>query len=168
MRNKVKTLSVVLCVVVVLVCLISYSGAVSELYYDICNPSSCSIISGYETKVLETVPAGYQVSEYEPVYGMDDVKIVEITYELFNPVNDKIVFGSDLCYYYGENDEWISVVDMNLDYSDISQSENCKILPPGERVFFKDYVLVPKGMKEIYAYRGWGVNDYQEKVTIRL
>lgn len=165
MRKKVKVLSVVLCVVVVIVCLVSYSGTVSELHYDICKPSSCSLISAYGAKVLDAVPEGYQISSYD---SMDGMEIVEIVYELSNPVNDKISFWGNFCYYYGENDEWISILDMDLDYSDISQYENCKILPPGESLFYKEYVLVPKGMKKIYAYRGWSKKDYQEKVTIKL
>lgn len=164
MTNKVKIVSVVFCVVVVIGCCFGYSASVSQMYYDICSPGSCSFISSYEAEALWTIPAD-EAYEYGVYYSEGDVDAVEITYELYNPLNDSITIAGNLCYYYGEGDEWITAFDSIASTGDISEYENCKILPPGESMIFKEYVLVPEGAEEIYACPYYGSTD---EMTIKL
>ena len=65
----------------------------------------------------------------------------------------------DLCYYYGENGEWIDVLEKDDDYWGEVSSDSCNIIPPGEHVFWREYVLVPKGMKTLSAQRTMGENE---------
>ena len=69
----------------------------------------------------------------------------------------------EICF--GEGDEWLTAFDSVASMGDISEYDNCKILPPGERMIFKEYVLVPEEMEEIYAQPYWGSAD---AVTIKL
>ena len=169
MKNKLKVFSgvfsCVFCVIVVLVCLICYSGYVSQLYFDVCTPYAHSPIAGCEGVRLGEVPEGYRIPDYMEIDDLDEMEAVEITYELVGTVNDSIGIVGNLCFYYGENDEWISVLEKDRDYWGPGNYENSKILPPGEHVVFKEYVLVPKGMKEIRAY--W-ISGNSEKITIKL
>lgn len=164
MMNKVKIISVVLCVVVIIGCYFGYSVSLSQMYFDVCSPSSCSLISDYETEVLWTISAD-EAYEYGVYYTEGDLEAVEITYELYNPLNDRITIAGNLCYYFGEGDEWLTAFDSVASMGDISEYDNCKILPPGERMIFKEYVLVPEEMEEIYAQPYWGSAD---AVTIKL
>lgn len=164
MINRKKYFSVVFCVIVVIVCFIGYSVSLSQIYYDVCSPKDCALISGYETKELWTVPAE-EAYEYGIYYAEGDLKAVEITYELYNPLNEMITITGNLCYYRGEGDEWVSAFDSIDSTADISEYENRKILPSGESMVFKEYVLVSEEMEEIYAYSYWGSGD---KLTISL
>lgn len=164
MNNKVKIISVVLCVVIIAGCYAGYSVAVSQAIYDITRSDNCSLIDSYWPEVLWTIPAS-EASDYGVYSWENDLQLVEITYELYNPVNDRITIPGNLFYYYGEDGSWLTTYDAVGNYSDISGYDNCRILPPGERILFWEYVLVPEGMKEIYAY---GDPDDTEGVTIRI
>lgn len=164
MTNKVKIFSVVFCVVVVIGCCFGYSASVSQMYYDICSPGTCSLINGYETQTLWTIPAD-EAYEYGVYYSEGDVNAVEITYELYNPLNDTIWIAGNLCHYYEEGQGGLTEFDSAASTGDISEYENCKILPPGESMIFKECVLVPEEAEEIYAYPYYGSAD---EMTIKL
>lgn len=165
MNNKRNVFSIVFCVIVVLVCLICYSGYVSQLYYDVCTPYAYSPIEGCEAVLLDEVPEGYLIPDYMAEEYSEEMEVAEITYELAGTVNDTMAVLGNLCFYYGENGEWIDVLEEDEDYRGAWNYENCNILPPGERVVWKEYVLVPKGMREINAR--W-VSDESEQITIKL
>lgn len=162
--GRTKIISCVICAVVVLVCLIFYAGYVSQMYYDVCTPYEYSPIAGYETRILEEVPEGYEyhISGYT---AMDEMNVVEITYELTGVVNEPMMILGDLCHYYGERGEWIDVLEKDEDYWGEASCDTCNIVPPGEHVFFKEYVLVPRGMKRLSAQRTMGEN---EEILIEL
>lgn len=156
--SKMKIISCVSCAIVVLMCLICYSGYVSQQYYEVCTPYGYSPITGYEAKVLEEIPEGYEyhISEYAV---MEEMQVVEITWELTGVVNEPMGILGDLCYYYGENGEWIDVLEKDDDYWGEVSSDSCNIIPPGEHVLWREYVLVPKGMKTLSAQRTMGENE---------
>lgn len=165
MKNKLNVFSGVFCAVVVLACLICYSGYVSQLYFDVCTPYAYSPIAGCEGIRLDGMPEGYLIPDYMAVDDPEEMEVVEITYDLVGTINDTTDICGNICLYYGENDEWISVLEKDEDYWGPGNYQNCNILPPGEHAVFKEYVLVPKGMKEIRAYR---VSGGDEGITIQL
>ncbi|MDE6950421.1 MAG: hypothetical protein K2P64_05845 [Lachnospiraceae bacterium] len=158
MINRKKYFSVVFCVIVVIVCFVGYSVSLSQIYYDVCSPKDCALISGYETKELWTVPAE-EAYEYGIHYAEGDLKAVEITYELYNPLNEKMSISGNLCHYKEKDNDWISAFDSVDSTADISEYDNRKILPPGESMIFKECVLVSEETEEIYAYPYWGSAD---------
>lgn len=162
--SKTKIVSCACCAAVVLVCLICYSGYVSQMYYEVCTPFGYSPITGYEAQILDEIPEGYEyhISEYTV---MDEMNVVEITYELTGVVNDSIGIVGNLCYYYGEDGTWIDILEKDEDYWGEISYDGYHIIPPGEHVFFKEYVLVPKGMKALSAQRTMGEN---EEILIEL
>lgn len=164
MNSKVKIVSVALCVVVLTGCYVGYSTALSYAYFDICRANNCSLISSYWTQELWTIPAS-QAADYGAYGWENDLQVIQIDYELYNPFNDRITIPGNLCYYYGEDGRWLTTYDTIDSDSIISGYDNCKMLPPGESMGFREYVLVPEGTKEIYAY---GNLEDEEKVTIRI
>ena len=162
--GKMKIISCVSCAIVVLMCLICYSGYVSQQYYEVCTPYGYSPITGYETKVLEEIPEGYEyhISGYSAI---GEMQVVEITYELTGVVNEPLGIVGNLCHYYGENGEWIDVLEKDDDYWGEMRSDSYHIIPPGERVYFREYVLVPEGMRTLNAQRTMGEN---EELVIKL
>ena len=165
MKNKLNVFSVVFCAIIVLVCLICYSGYVSQLYYDVCTPYAYPPIADCEAVLLDEVPEGYLIPDYVAADDPEEMEVTEITYELAGTVNDTMPVLGNLCFYYGENGEWIDVLEKDEDYWGARNYENCNILPPGEHVVWKEYVLVPKGMREISVH--W-VPDGSEQITIKL
>ena len=163
--KKGKIISGILCAAVVLICLFFYTGYASELYYDICTPYAYPMIEGFETVILEEMPEGYLLPDYVTA-DIHDMKVVEITYSLKNTINDTMGFLGYLCYYYGENGEWIDKLNKDEDYWGVRNYENCNILPPGEHGIFKEYIVVPKDMKEISAQRIMG--ESEDMMTIKL
>lgn len=159
--GKTKIISCVSCAIVVLMCLIFYSGYVSRQYYEVCTPYGYSPITGYEIEILEEVPEGYEyhMSEYAI---RDEMKVVEITYELTGVVNDSLGIQGNLCYYYGEDGGWIDILEKDEDYWGEISCDGYNIIPPGERVLFREYVLVPKNIGEITA--NWVDGDSGEMV----
>ena len=161
--KKVKIISGVLCAVVVLVCLISYLSYERDLHYVFYSSCDYAMIEGYEADILEKIPEGYLLPDYETV-DMENVKVVEITYDLTNQVNDTGWFWEYLCYYYGDDDGRIIRLDEDENYWGVRNYGNCDILPPGEHVIYKEYVVVPKDMKQIKARRAGS----SEKIVINL
>lgn len=164
MNSKVKIVSVVLCVAVIVACYVGYSTAVSFASFDICEVDNSSLIESYWTEVLGTIPAS-KAADYGAYGWENDLQVIEIDYELYNPFNDRITIPGNLCYYYGDDGRWLTTYDATEDYLEISGYDNCKMLPPGENMGFREYVLVPEGMKVIYAS---GEVDGTEKVAIRI
>ncbi len=164
MRSKISIFSCVFCGIVILICLIYYSGYVSSAHYDICTPYKYSPIEGYEAAALEEIPEGYCIPAYVMPEGMT---VVEVTYELTGVVNDTMGFLGNMCYYYGENGEWLYVLEKDPDYWGESNYENCKILPPGAHVVYQEYVLVPEGTKQINAYGQMGDDEEEMIIPVR-
>jgi len=167
MKSKANIFSCVFCGFVILVCLICYSGCASSAYFDICTPYAYSPIEGYGAVAVEKTPEGYYISANAMPDDADDMKVVEVTYELVGVVNDTMSILGNLCYYYGENGEWLYVLEKDPDYWGALNYENCKILPPGAHMIFREYVLVPESAEQINAYRQMGEEEEEMIIPIR-
>ena len=80
MKNKLNVFSGVFCAVVVLACLICYSGYVSQLYFDVCTPYAYSPIAGCEGIRLDGMPEGYLIPDYMAVDDPEEMEAVSYTH----------------------------------------------------------------------------------------
>ncbi len=155
MKNRAKIVFLIFYVVVICGCGVFYLAYGRRLYRNICTPQAYSPITGYSAEIVDGIPEGYEygVPGYKATDGM---KVMEITYKLRGVVNEPIEFTGGLCDYYDADGECLDALDRDPAYWAYIDGT---VLPPGENVIYREYVLVPEGTESIRAYPSMGENE---------
>lgn len=153
MSGKIKIGSVVACSMVVVFCIIGYSVYVSEAIYD--TRVHYPEVEGCSARVLEEMPEGYHIRRYEEGEESSWRDVVEVTWQLSNITNESAQVDYFWANYDSEDDHYLDVMEKNEEDLAIAGYENRRVLPPGERTNYTEYVLVPKGSHVILATPGY-------------
>lgn len=151
MKSKIKIISVVVCGIVILSCCIFYKWYVSQAIYDIrtsyAEAESCSV------RVMDAPPEGYFVYYYD---GDDlaEMKVLEVAWQLSNITNERKDADNFWTSYRDTDGRYLDVMEKYTEDSIVPGYENKRIIPPGERADFIEYVLVPKESHEIRVRPG--------------
>lgn len=152
MSSKVKISSVVVCVLVILICYISYTGYVSQAIYGI--ETGYPEAEGCSARLVDAAPEGYYLYYYDEV-DLTDMEVVEVTWQLANITNEWIYADYFWANYYDANGYYLDVMEKEDEDSLIPSYENEVIIPSGEQVDYTEYVLVPEGTRSIEATPGY-------------
>lgn len=153
MSSKVKIGSVVVCVLVILICCISYTVYVSQAIYRI--ETVYPEVEGSSARIVDAAPEGYYARYYDGE-DLTDMEVVEVTWQLSNITNEWIYADHFWAYYYDAKGHYLDVMKKEEEEEDllIPSYNNEKIIPSGEQVDYKEYVLVPEGTRSIEATPG--------------
>lgn len=155
MRSKVKVISAVACVVVILSCYIFYKWYVSQAIYDISTSypeaESCS------ARVMDAVPEGY-FSYYYDDDDLAEMKVVEVTWRLCNNTNERKEADNFWASYRDTDGRYLDVMEEDTEDLIVLRYENKRVIPPGEQTDFIEYVLVPKESHEMNVRLGSAVS----------
>lgn len=165
--GKVKVISVMICVFVMVVCGICYTGYVSRTIFDI--EISYPEVEGCSARMADEVPEGYFVYYYGDEEDLADMEAVEVTWQLSNIINDWIYVDHFWADYRGTDGSYLYAMEKEEEELAIPGYENKRIIPPGEQVNYTEYVLVPEGTREMEAKPGYGAaqtRDGRESFTI--
>lgn len=152
MSSKVKIGSVVVCVLVILICCIGYTGYVSRTIYRI--RTNYPEVEGCSARMVDAAPEGYFVYYYEEE-ELTDMEVVEVTWQLTNITNEWIYADYFWASYYGADGRYLSAMRKEDEDLLIPSYENEVIIPAGEQVNYTEYVLVPEGMRSMEAEPGY-------------
>lgn len=142
--------------VAVIMCFRFYSVSTGQTYYEYnsgeYNRMEYIIIEDCQARIVD-MPEGYCVysEDNEIVDNPDGMKVVEFTCYMTNTMSDIIRMEHIVGEYYGNGKEALQVMSMDRDKMYLEGYDR-KILPPGERVFFRNYVVVPEELNEMDGY----------------
>jgi len=140
----------------VVMCFQFYSASTGRTYYKYnsgeYNRMEYIIIEDCQAREVD-MPEGYCVysEEGEIVGDLEGMKVVEFTCHMTNTMSDIVRMEHIVGEYYGNGKEALQVMSMDRDKMYLEGSDR-KILPPGERVVFRNYVAVPEEINEMDGY----------------
>ncbi len=140
----------------VILCFQFYTVSTDRTYYEYnsseYNRMEYMIIEDCQARIVD-MPEGYCVysEDNEIVDDLDGMKVVEFTCYMINTMSDIIRMEHIVGEYYGNGKEALQVMSMDRDKMYLEGSDR-KILPPGERVVFRNYVVVPEEINEMDGY----------------
>lgn len=152
MNSKVKIGSVVGCVLVILICYFGYTGYVSQAIYSI--ETGYPEVEDCSARLVDAVPEGYHVDYYEEA-DLADMEVVEVTWQLTNITNEWIYADHFWANYRDANGYYLNEMEKEEENLLIPSYENEKIIPPGEKAAYTEYVLVAEGTRTLEVQPGY-------------
>lgn len=162
--NKAKIVSVIACISVIVICIIYYTGYVSQAIYEV--RTDCPEVESCSAGKVDTAPEGYTVSYYGNDDDLKETEVVEVTWLLSNITNEQIDVDDFWTNYESMDGGRLYVMEKKEALA-VSDYENRRVIPPGEQTAYAEYVLVPAGCHEIRAkFRNAAQKDGREILAV--
>lgn len=159
--NKIRKIcAAVFCGVIIIVCCMFGFREPPAVVVE--NHCPYPVLESYSARVVDAVPESFR-SEYIDEMLDDGGKVVEVTWNFTNSADKSVIMKYVWIDYECSESriEWLYALEEKKDWR--TAGDDPEILPPGEHITVREYVMVLKGMREIKASLGADYGSSEEE-----